>query len=309
MADSFRKYSHLEHLSVERLEELLDLAVNTDDDENSEYVDAILEVIVKKERSNPTGRIRDVDEAWADFQTYYNTEDGRGQTLYYSEEQGETVVIMPGKRRTLREIRKVALTTAAVVVCLFASIIVAQAAGFDVLGVLARWTDGVFAFGEIQPETVDIPSEGSENYHTEVSARRAPSIKTSEELSYSTFQEALNAYEITEVSEPSKLPDGYVLEQVYGLDAVNLTLDAVYTDGVDFMSVSINTHNGNPSIQVEKTDEPVDIFEVGNTTFYLMKNTNNYTVVWLTEHYECSIIAPLSIESVILKEIVYSMFD
>ena len=70
MADSSRRYSYLEHLSVDRLEELLDLAVNTDEEEKTEYVDAILEVIVRKEKESPTGRLTDVDKAWADFQTY-----------------------------------------------------------------------------------------------------------------------------------------------------------------------------------------------------------------------------------------------
>ena len=37
MADSSRRYSYLEHLSVDRLEELLDLAVNTDEEEKTEY--------------------------------------------------------------------------------------------------------------------------------------------------------------------------------------------------------------------------------------------------------------------------------
>ena len=46
MADSSRRYSYLEHLSVDRLEELLDLAVNTDEEEKTECVDAILEVSV-----------------------------------------------------------------------------------------------------------------------------------------------------------------------------------------------------------------------------------------------------------------------
>ena len=65
MADSSRRYSYLEHLSVDRLEELLDLAVNTDEEEKTEYVDAILEVIVRKEKESPTGRLTDVDKAWA----------------------------------------------------------------------------------------------------------------------------------------------------------------------------------------------------------------------------------------------------
>jgi len=250
MADSSRKYSFLERLSVERLEELLDSAVNTNEEENSEYIDAILEVIVKKEKETPTGRITDVDQAWKDFQTYYNTEDGRGQTLYFVEEQKQPVETAAPKHITFRRM----------------------------------WN------------------------REEESARREPSIKVSEVLPYFSFQEALDSYSITEVIEPSRLPDGYAFDHIAGLDASRLSLDAVYTNGENIFSISILEHNGNPSAQVEKTAKAPEIFEVGNTTFYLIENTANYTVVWLTEHYECFIIAPLSVERDELKDIVYSMF-
>lgn len=309
MADSSRRYSYLEHLSVDRLEELLDLAVNTDEEEKTEYVDAILEVIVRKEKESPTGRLTDVDKAWADFQTYYNTEDGRGQTLHFTEEPKDFAETKPAKNRTLRKVWKTILLVATIAICLLFSMVAAQAAGFDILGALARWTDDVFTFGTVQPKTIDTPYSETANNREEGSARRTPSIKISEELPYSSFQEALDAYSVTEVSEPSKLPDGYALDQIWGLDGQQLSLEAVYTNGENLLSISIISHNGDPSGQIEKTDKDPEIFEVGNMTFYLVENIRNYTVIWLTEHYECIIIAPLSVERVVLKDIVYSMFD
>lgn len=307
MADSSCKYSFLENLSVERLEELLDSAVNTNEEENSEYIDAILEVIVKKEKETPTGRITDVDQAWKDFQTYYNTEDGRGQTLYFVEEQKQPVETAAPKHITFRRMWKTALMAATVAICLLLSIVVAQAVGIDVLGTIAQWTDDVFSFGNIQSRTVDISFEKTSN-REEKSARREPSIKVSEVLPYFSFQEALDSYSITEVIEPSRLPDGYAFDHIAGLDASRLSLDAVYTNGENIFSISIIEHNGNPSAQVEKTAKAPEVFEVGNTTFYLVENIRNYSVVWLTEHYECFIIAPLSVERDELKDIVYSMF-
>lgn len=194
MADSSRRYSYLEHLSVDRLEELLDLAVNADEEENTEYVDAILEVIVRKEKEKPTGRLTNVDKAWADFQTYYNTEDGRGQTLHFTEESENSVDTMPTKHGTLRKMWKTALLAATIALCLLFSIVAAQAAGFDVLGALARWTDDVFTFGIIQPKTIDTYSSEALNDCGEESARNTSPFMSSEKLPYSSFQEALDAY-------------------------------------------------------------------------------------------------------------------
>ena len=309
MADSSRRYSYLEHLSVDRLEELLDLAVNTDEEEKTEYVDAILEVIVRKEKESPTGRLTDVDKAWADFQTYYNTEDGRGQTLHFTEEPKDFAETKPAKNRTLRKVWKTVLLVATIAICLLFSMVAAQAAGFDILGALARWTDDVFTFGTVQPKTIDTPYSETANNREEGSARRTPSIKISEKLPYSSFQEALDAYSVTEVSEPSKLPDGYSLDYVCALNANDFSLDAVYTNGDDILSISIITHNGNPSGQVEKTERPPEVFEIGNTTFYLVENIDNYAVIWLTEHYECFILSSLNVDKNILKDMIYSMID
>lgn len=309
MADSSRRYSYLEHLSVDRLEELLDLAVNTDEEEKTEYVDAILEVIVRKEKESPTGRLTDVDKAWADFQTYYNTEDGRGQTLHFTEEPKDFAETKPAKNRTLRKVWKTVLLVATIAICLLFSMVAAQAAGFDILGALARWTDDVFTFGTVQPKTIDLPSSEAVDAHKEESVENTPSFKISEKLPYSSFQEALDAYSVTEVSEPSQLPNGYVLDEVCGLDGAQLHLEAVYVNEMNYLSISLVSHNGMPSTQVEKTAEPVETFKVGNTTFYLMKNTDNYAVIWLTEHYECLIMASLSIERDALKNIVCSMVD
>ncbi|RKJ55551.1 hypothetical protein D7X33_30580 [Butyricicoccus sp. 1XD8-22] len=309
MADSSSKYSFLEHLSVERLEELLDSAVNTNEEENSEYIDKILEVIVKKEKETPTGRITDVDQAWKDFQTYYNTEDGRGQTLYFVEEQKQSVEIVATKHITLRKMWKTALMVATVAICLLLSIVAAQAAGIDVLGAIAQWTDDVFSFGNIQSKTEDTSFSETTASPAEESAKPVVVARTSQELTYASFQDALDAYSITEITEPTSLPDGYMLDRICGLDSDIPSLDARYLNGKDVLSISIIPHHDNPSGHVEKTSEPVEVFEMGNTKFYLLENIENYAVVWLTKHYECFVSAPLSIERSVLKDIVYSMSD
>ncbi len=43
---------------------------------NEDVVFHILEVIEQREDEHPTGRIPDVDKAWAEFQEYYNIPEG-----------------------------------------------------------------------------------------------------------------------------------------------------------------------------------------------------------------------------------------
>lgn len=59
------------------------------------------------------------------------------------------------RRAGARRILRTGLVAAVIVaVCLLVGVMAAQAAGVDILGTLARWTDSVFTFGEIyEPES------------------------------------------------------------------------------------------------------------------------------------------------------------
>ncbi len=59
-------YHGLERLSIDRLEKVLDAAVNTEP-EKGDFVDAVLKVMAEKEKKEPTGRISDVEKAWKEF--------------------------------------------------------------------------------------------------------------------------------------------------------------------------------------------------------------------------------------------------
>ena len=97
-----RKYAYLEQLSTERLEELLTLDSDpSSDQEDEEYIDAILEVILKREKEHPTGRLTNVDKAWEDFQKYCNTPEGEGLSLYGNEDEEERAqTTTPFKKKT-----------------------------------------------------------------------------------------------------------------------------------------------------------------------------------------------------------------
>ena len=82
MAKNSEKYAYLNRLSTEQLEELLRMDVEESKPGNEDVVFHILEVIEQRENEHPTGRIPDVDKAWAEFQEYYNVPEGADTSLY-----------------------------------------------------------------------------------------------------------------------------------------------------------------------------------------------------------------------------------
>lgn len=146
--DSTGRYTFLRALDVEQLEELLktDYSASMSEDASEEFIDAIIEVMIEKEKENPSGRFTDVDKAWADFQNYYNVPEREGQRLYpdfaasYPAPSQKTQA-----RRSSRVLRRVSLVVAAILV-FFVTMVGAQAAGIDVFGFLAQWTTDVFHY-------------------------------------------------------------------------------------------------------------------------------------------------------------------
>lgn len=147
---SGRKYEFLEQLPIENLEYFLRLS--SDSAEAESFLDAVTEVIIKREREHPTGRIPSAEEAWNEFQTIYNTPAGRTELMLseyapslddedatIAEESVPSVAVIP-----LRRLGRSIATIATAVALVFAMMIGVQAAGVDVFGTLARWTDSTF---------------------------------------------------------------------------------------------------------------------------------------------------------------------
>ena len=76
-----KRYEYLKDMSIEELETLLtsdDLHLENED----EFYDAVGEEIVRREREAPTGRIKNVDEAWQEFLAVYHSPEREGALLF-----------------------------------------------------------------------------------------------------------------------------------------------------------------------------------------------------------------------------------
>lgn len=190
------------------------------------------------------------------------------------------------KRRSYKGILRVALVAVVAIAAVFAAMITVQAAGVDVFGSIARWTKETFSFGKnIFEDMSDVPKGNGERDSIDVDKIDTDDI--------SDFQKALNSYGITEIKEPSWIPEGYVLRKVtvtdqreFGFFSINASYKNDDGEKIDIsLSQSENVFPG----QVQNDSDYVDTFEVGGITMYLVENESNFTLTWKYENYEFQI--------------------
>lgn len=195
------------------------------------------------------------------------------------------------RSRPRRAVRLIAAAAAVMLGCMMA----AQALGVDVFGAIAHWTEETFRIG-VPPQSELVQ----------------PSQPLSDEaLSYTSLQEALDAYGIAEVAAPGWLPEGFELIEVKVSPTPRLVgFHAAYECGERFLAVSIrqyaNAEDASSSI-FEKDDTPVTLYEHSGITHYIMSNYDQLTAVWMNGNILYSIHGDLSEEE--LQRIIDSVYD
>ena len=272
MAKNDEKYAYLNRLSTEQLEELLRADMEASKPGNDEAVFHILEVIEQRENQQPTGRIPDVEEAWKEFQREYDLPEGEGMSLYPCVPEGEENSAPPVRRRRSavthqprlhRRVKQslVALTAVVIVVCGMAA---AQAAGFDVLGMLGQWTDEIFHF-----------TSGAE------SGESAAPMNENTRL----LREALASVGIDEDLAPTWFPEGFTAEEpAIETSNFNIVIYFSLTDGTDnFINIAIRQYQSAEDLESAdyeiKTDS-VQQYSNEKQTFYLFSNGNAVAATW-----------------------------
>lgn len=245
----------LDSISVAELLELLE-SINgtmTEDNFDDELVEACLDAI---DRKSPMPEYPSTDESLKAFEAKLHTAGGTEPELMV--------------RRPRHRFARVGLIAAIVAVCLFSGMIAVQAAGIDVLGAVARWTDSVFGFE---------PNEE----------------KTAQEVVPSSFEECM------ELLAP-KVPEGFIMAepisfQDYATGYKEGGID-YYNDTDYIMLTIIEAPDGNGSLY-EKDDNEVEIIDIGNCRFYIFSNNANSVAAWRYHQYECGISTSLDRDTLI----------
>ena len=249
------------------------------------YLDAL-------DRKAPMPEMPDAENAYADFQQILRN------ALPEAPLQEQSV--SPKRPVRLRHLWRTALAAVVAILGLLAGMVTAQAAGIDVFGAMAHWTEEVFSFGKIRDDGANDDLSANKDGIGE-------EMQPTGDLEFNSVQDALDAFGITEVTEP-QLPGSFGLTRISVTNVVEadiFLLSAGYeSDTGEHLGIDIMRYSAEPSVQVEKNDTSVETFEINGVTVFLVENSVNYTLAWLTEHYECYISGA---DQHVLREIVNSM--
>lgn len=300
------KYAYLSRLTVEELLDLLSVApIPAVSPEQEAYVDALKEAIIEKENENPTGFFPDPDQQWKQFVTHYLpyakdavfepdcAEDAAPECPSQTSPQ-----VPPKRARRFSRLWRTLLVAAVAVVCMFAIMVTAQASGLDVFGIMAQWTSDIFSFRQVPNDNEAKDSPNGENH------------ASNERQSFASLQEALDAYGITQVHEPTNLPDGFVMDRCiveYSSNPFSVVIHVDYVNNHDRMAINIASYEGEPAALTQKTDEKPKLKEWNRIQFYVIENSSNAMVAWYDDAYEYYVSGKLDKE--ILWEIATSMYE
>lgn len=272
MAKNNEKYAYLNRLSTEQLEELLRADMEASKPGNDEAVFHILEVIEQRENQQPTGRIPDVEEAWKEFQREYDLPEGEGMSLYPCVPEGEENSAPPVRRRRsavthqprLHRRVKQSLAALTAVVALVCGMAAAQAAGFDVLGMLGQWTDEIFHFTS-GPESGESAAPMNENTRL--------------------LREALASVGIDEDLAPTWFPEGFTAEEPEIVEStMGVAIHFILVDESGyFINISIKKYHSSEDLEITdfeiKTDS-VQRYSNKTQTFYMFSNGTAVAATW-----------------------------
>ena len=240
-------YARYDQMSTAELEQLLRLDFQALEEDGSD-LDAILYISDLLARRKG---LTDSHAAWEQFQTKYRPyADGRSLYSLDNEDGAQTPEAIqapsaPAQARLTRRLRRLAVL-AAVLAALLVGGIAARAAGVDLLGVIAQWTDETFRFvspdASSTPSPIETPSQPQSILQAAGMENRFPGIKITE------------------------LDDRVSANTTFSLDD-------------RFYSVVV-VHFLQPQKQTgffEKDDTPVEEYVHNDQTFYILSNLDTLT--------------------------------
>lgn len=287
-------YAYLDQLSIEELEALLRASPRgaSEDEASSAYYHAIEEVILRREKESPTGRLSDLDASWEEFCTYYATPEDKNALLRpdaHTAHAAAASTSLNRSNKTRPRLRRRFGILAAAVVAVFAMMVAAQASGLDFFGWLGRWTDEVLWF-----------DSGSRDI-----GKFSPSHSTQ---TYDAIQASVERCGITDSVVPTWYPDGYeLLEANYFENESSKYIIAEFSDQdkgwIYFHITNYNSINQRKAVSAEKDPSTMEEYLSNDQLFYVMNNQENSVVAWGSGTWYATI------EGTITEEEIKNMID
>ncbi len=259
-------YQFLGKISTEELRRLLREDFESSDEstpENDEFITKVMEVIAQREESASSTPTFDPAAGWEDFQKNYSpTEDDSSlpcDDARFEELTRKHRVVKSSHHASTpspkRRIKPVALVAATIGV-IMGLLVVAQAAGLDVFGAMARWTDDTFHF---------ITTTSSNN---EVVALRSKLEEQGFPVEYA----------------PTWVPDGFIATEPQIVDSKRISQVSTYfTKGNSGFLFAVTRYRSQEDINATEYEKVRgDAIPYTNRTqcFYILENSTSTTATW-----------------------------
>ena len=266
------------------------LSIMTEEDYDPSVIDAYLDAF---DRKVPVSVYPDAKTSYAAFQQ-------KVRSL-----SGDLISQRLPKQKPMRlhRVLRVGLIAALTVACLFGSIVAAQAAGVDILGTLARWTESAFSFGPIQSELiVEEPSTTEQQMNISSDLSEIP-------FEYQELSRELKARGVGKFMFPTYIPDGFQVEE-YDLylrpEFDKLDFAVWYIKGNDSIEFNILFENNSSNIY-EKDEQNIELYESNGLNYYIFSNNGQNIAAWYVDGLEYSLSTTISVSEV--KTILDSMYQ
>ena len=271
----------LEAMSPSELAEAMEAALDamTEETYDPAIIDAYLDAL---DRKAPMPAHPNAESSYQDFQD---------KLQEYVEGASK-----PAKQT--RKFRRIACTgiVAALLAVLLAS--AAQAAGIDVVGAIARWTENVFSFGTVQ--------SGNDSSHYPSKSDQVPADVSEE---YQELVTELQKRGIEEYTIPTYIPEGFQADtpELYVDETGYMEFTVAYANGDDMVIFAVLGDGGTHTGSFEKDNSEVRIYTKNGTAHYFFKNLKTNLVAWTVNELEYSIRTTLPAAE--LEKIINSMYE
>jgi hypothetical protein len=255
------EYARYDSMPTEELQEILRKHAHgeLETEPDTQELYYIMEVLAERRKQQNPQAIRSDEEAFAEFCKYYMPKESKKRPF------------------AARWVKAAAAVAAILVVVVMSFGISAQAFDFDIWGRIANWTKEIFQFSDVQP--------------TEPEKENNMELKS--------LQDALSQYNISQDIIPTWLPEGFVFGDINVASTPRETsISAKFEKNGEELIIKVRQTIGVKPEQIEKNDNLVEEYIVGDTKYYIFSNTETLQAAWVIGEFECQIIGKVSIEEI-----------
>lgn len=265
------KFAKYDAMSTDELQQILrdDASKSEGVESDTEALFYVMEVLAKRRQARNEGK--SPEEALESFKQNYYTENDIS-----SVSESTTAAFKPSSRGRWR---RGLIAAAAMLVIVIGSSITANAMGFDLWEVIAKWTKETFHF----------------EYKEQISESNVPNPNFTHPCA--SLQEALDSYNITSPIIPTWIPEGFIEGEVRITQSPkhrSFVTNFQYEDQIIIMRIA-EYLDGFP-LQIEQSSSLLEVYTSNGVDYYIFDNYDILEVVWLNEQFECYISGPITVD-------------